>query len=162
MKFIYDTGLRRKLFRNVRLIGSWDSSGLYSDNWTECPMEETVGPDGANVFEADVTLQTSEVGKDFSWRVLLDGPLGLDRDGIVTEQPGLRHDSLYVKFKLTDGTTPQRYYLTHVRRLGARKIRDAKGGNYGFRFAVWAPNAQAVDVVFGDRTHGYIADDGTG
>jgi 1,4-alpha-glucan branching enzyme len=30
------------------------------------------------------------------------------------------------------------------------------------RFAVWAPNATAVDVVFGKPDNGYISDDGTG
>ncbi len=164
MKFIYDTGIRRKLFSNVRLLGSWDAEGKHSDVWTECPMRELVGPDGANVFEATVDLKASEVGKEFCWRVLVDGPLGLDREGIVTEQPGLGHDALLRKFELTDGgnNAEQRYYLTHVRRLGARKVRSGENEQLGFRFAVWAPNAQAVEVVFGDPKSGYIADDGTG
>lgn len=163
MKFIYDTGIRRRLFNNVRLLGSWDAEGRHSDEWSECPMQETVGPDGANVFEASVELHPSEVGKDFAWRVLVDGPLGLDREGVVTEQPGLNHDALQRTFKLEDGgaNAEQRYYLTHVRRLGARKVKTANG-EFGFRFAVWAPNAQAVEVVFGDAKSGYIADDGTG
>ncbi|HWA74071.1 MAG TPA: alpha-amylase family glycosyl hydrolase [Polyangiaceae bacterium] len=163
MKFIYDTGIRRKLFYNVRLLGSWDSQGKHSDKWTEHPMREVVAVDGANVFEAEVSLHASEVGKSFSWRVLVDGPLGLDRDGIVTELPGLGHRALERTFTLTDNPAEeQRYYLTHVRRLGARKVRSPQGDDYGFRFAVWAPNARAVEVVFGDPAHGYIADDGTG
>src|SRR5205823_1731366 len=32
----------------------------------------------------------------------------------------------------------------------------------GLRFSVWAPNAQNVEVVFGRRHNGYIADDGDG
>jgi 1,4-alpha-glucan branching enzyme len=162
VKFTYDTGLRRKLFRNVRLLGSWDAAGRHANGWSECPMQEVVAPDGASVFEAEVALDPSGVGQEFAWRVIVDGPLGLDRDGIVTEQPGLRHDSLCVKFKLGARDTEQRYFLTHVRRLGARKMRDANGEECGFRFAVWAPNAQAVEVVFGDPASGYIADDGTG
>ena len=165
MKFIYDTGIRCKLFNNVRLLGSWDSAGLHSDQWTECPMQERVGADGANVFEATVDLKASEVGKCFSWRVLVDGPLGLDREGIVTEHAERGHGAQYRTFKLKDGDgagAEQRYYLTHVRRLGARKVQTSNPGEYGFRFAVWAPNAQAVEVVFGELTTGYIADDGTG
>ena len=32
MKFIYDTGIRRELFRNVRLFGSWDGQ---EDQWQQ-------------------------------------------------------------------------------------------------------------------------------
>jgi len=162
VKFIYDTGLRRKLFSNVRLLGNWDAEGRLCEQWTQYAMKEVVGVDGANTFEVECRLNPSEVGKTFSWRILLDGPLGLDRDGIVTELPGFGHRALERTFTLTDApSAEQRYYLTHVRRLGARKVRAADG-ELGFRFAVWAPNAQAVEVVFGDPAHGYIADDGTG
>ncbi|HEX6277720.1 MAG TPA: alpha-amylase family glycosyl hydrolase [Polyangiaceae bacterium] len=125
-------------------------------------MRETAGPDGAIVFEAEVELSAADVGKEFCWSVLIDGPLGLDREGVVTEQLGLGHDALHRTFVLSDDTrAEQRYYLTHVRRLGARKVRH-EGGRDGLRFAVWAPNAQAVEVVFGELASGYIADDGTG
>ena len=162
MKFVYDTGIRRTIFSNVRLRGSWDAAGRHSDEWSEIPMREVVGPDAARAFEADVEFAASEVGKEFSWTVVLDGPLGLDRIGMVTEH-ALGHDALHRTFKLGDSQAgEQRYYLTHVRRLGARKVRIANSHDYGFRFAVWAPNAQAVEVVFGDPAHGYIANDGTG
>lgn len=163
MKFIYDTGIRRKLFKNVRVCGSWDGEGRHSDEWTTAPMREIRAADGAIVFAADVNLAKSEIGREFSWTVLHDGPLGLDREGIVTEQRGLGHDALHRSFTLSDGEPgEQRYYLTHVRRLGARKLRLSEDGEYGLRFAVWAPNAQAVEVVFGTAASGYIADDGTG
>ncbi len=162
MKFVYDTGIRRKLFHNVRLWGSWNSEGKHSDEWTEVPMDERVCGDGGVVFEAEVQLQASEVGKQFSWSVITDSALGLDRDGITTEAPGAGHDALHRTFELTNESTEQRYYLTHVRRLGARKVRLQGSDELGLRFAVWAPHAQAVDVVFGDPACGYIADDGTG
>ncbi|MEY4576109.1 MAG: hypothetical protein RL701_812, partial [Pseudomonadota bacterium] len=162
MKFSYDTGIRRKLFTHVRLCGSWDASGHHSDQWTERPMREVIGPDSAITFEADVPLQAADAGKEFTWRVLLDGPLGLDRDGMAVERSDHGHNALQRCFKLEgDGSGEQRYYLTHVRRLGARKLRTANG-EIGLRFAVWAPNAQKVAVVFGDPKYGYIADDGTG
>jgi 1,4-alpha-glucan branching enzyme len=163
LKFIYDTGIRRQLFRNVRLLGSWDSGGKYSEQWTETKMREASAPDGARVFEAEVKLSASERGKAFHWTVLHDGLLGLDREGVVTEQHGLGHDALHRTFTLTDDCPDeQRYYLTHVRRLGARKVRATPDTEFGLRFAVWAPNAQAIDVVFGTLASGYIADDGTG
>jgi 1,4-alpha-glucan branching enzyme len=163
LKFVYDTGIKRKLFRNVRLFGSWDSHGVHSEQWTETAMRESVGPDGARLFEAEFELSTSQYGKTFHWAVRHDGLLGLDREGIVTEQHDQGHDTLHRAFTLSaDGPTEQRYYLTHVRRLGARKLSAPNGQGFGLRFAVWAPNAQAVEVVFGDPSCGYIADDGTG
>ena len=55
------------------------------------------------------------------------------------------------------------YYFTYTRRLGARKFFTARcSGQPDLRFAVWAPNAQQVDVVFGQPANGYIADDGDG
>ncbi|MDF3064944.1 MAG: alpha amylase catalytic region [Polyangiaceae bacterium] len=162
MKFIYDTGIRRKLFDNVRLCGSWDARGRFSDEWSELIMKESVGPDGARVFEAEVRLDASQVGTEFSWRVLVDGGLGLDREAIVTEQRGQGHAALHRAFTFTEQDSTERYYLTHVRRLGARKLHAWAGTEPGLRFAVWAPNAQAVEVVFGDPRTGYIADDGSG
>jgi hypothetical protein len=85
MRFVYDTGLGRRIFQNARLFGSWDERGRYADGFREVPMREAVAPDGARIFEAEVQLAASEVGKEFRWRVLLDSPLVLDRDGIVTE-----------------------------------------------------------------------------
>ena len=32
--FQFITGLKRAIFRNARLRGSWDNNGRYSDNWT--------------------------------------------------------------------------------------------------------------------------------
>lgn len=163
MKFIYDTGIRHRLFHNVRLRGSWDDQGRPSDQWTERPMREVRAPDGAIVFEAEVAFDPGGVGKEFRWAVLHDGPLGFDREGVVTEQHGSGHDALHRVFVLGDDPRQEeRYYLTHVRRLGARKVRLPNEAEPGLRFAVWAPNAQAVEVVFGDPRTGYIADDGSG
>jgi len=163
MKFIYDTGIRRRCFQNVRLVGTWDDAGRHSSKLTEVPMREAPREDGSIGFEAEVKLSRSDIGKEFQWTVLLDGPLGRDREGIVTEQHGLGHDALHRTFVLDENLDDvQRYYLTHVRRLGARKIKPPGSAEFGLRFAVWAPNAQKVEVVFGQSDCGYIADDGTG
>lgn len=163
MKFIYDTGLSRRIFQNVRLQGSWDAEGRHSAEWSERKMREVVAPDGAIVFEAEVSFSPADVGKELCWSVVLDGPLGLDRPGIATEHDGLAHDALYRSFILSDDSqAEQRYYLTHVLRLGAHAVALPREEGFGLRFAVWAPNAEGVDVVFGTPSSGYIADDGTG
>jgi 1,4-alpha-glucan branching enzyme len=162
VKFVYDTGIRRRLFYNVRLRGSWDAQGKYSDEWSEVQMREQRNPDGALTYHAEVELDASQTDQEFSWSVLVDGALGRDRRGIVTERLDGDHDARYRTFKLESGVSEQRYYLTHVRRLGSEKVRIPNSEGYGVRFAVWAPNAREVEVVFGDPKHGYIADDGTG
>lgn len=126
-------------------------------------MQQTTGRDGAITYEAEVPLGDADFGKEFRWEVVLDGPLGLDRNGVFTEQPGPEHDLLFRRFTLERHTPrEQRYYLTHLRRLGAQKYFAADGGPPGISFAVWAPNAQSVEVVFGSLENGYIANDGSG
>ena len=61
-------------------------------------------------------------------------------------------------FDSTGGGAPQveRYYFTYGRHLGANKHFAAGSATPGLRFAVWAPNAQSVEVVFGktgERLH---------
>ncbi len=38
VRFRYLTGLKRDIFRNARLAGSWDSSGRFAQTWSEMPM----------------------------------------------------------------------------------------------------------------------------
>jgi 1,4-alpha-glucan branching enzyme len=162
MKFIYDTGIRRRIFYNVRLRGSWDSAGRYGETWTETLMREGVSEEGAVIFEAEVALAPSEVGKEFRYAFTLDSPLGLDREGVTIEQADGDHRALYRTFTLARDAREERYYLTHCLRLGAHKIQRAGNTPAGLRFTVWAPNARAVEVVFAKAASGYIADDGTG
>ena len=56
----------------------------------------------------------------------------------------------------------QDFYLTYTRLLGARKYFADGATKPDLRFAVWAPNAETVEVVFGLPKNGYIADDGDG
>ncbi len=71
----------------------------------------------------------------------------------------------YLSFTLespnSDRPQQESYYLTHCRRLGAQKYYHSTQTQPGIHFAVWAPNAQNVEVVFGNSS-GYIADDGAG
>ncbi len=165
IEFEFITGLKRAIFRNARLCGSWDTNGLYSDNWTEVPMQEGIGSDGCPIFKASVSLDLADQGKTFKWGVILDGPQGANFWGIPTEVHDDKSVERHRQFQLSGGaTTPQveRYYYTFGRRLGANKYFAAAGAKPGLRFAVWAPNAKSVEVVFGNPDNGYITDKGDG
>ncbi len=164
VEFQYLTGLTRSIFRNARLCGSWDINGRYSDLWTECPMEEDLGTDGCPVFKATVPLDLADQDKTFKWGVMLDGPQGANFWGIPTEVHNKDSADRYRQFQLSGAGFPQveRYYLTFGRRLGANKHFVAGRTTPELRFGVWAPNANKVEVVFGDPSKGYIADDGKG
>ncbi len=161
VEFQFFTGLKRQIFRNPRLTGSWDASGRYSDQWSESPMQEGVGEDGCPMFRTAVSLDLADAAKTFKWGVILDGPSGKNFWGIPTEVPDLNSTERHRTFKLGVGGQTERYFLTHCRRVGANKRVPAGGGTDGIAFGVWAPNAAAADVVFGTDS-GYIADDGTG
>lgn len=164
IQFTYLTGLRRNIFRNVRLTGSWDENGRYSDQWATIPMQQATSEDGCPCFTATVELDDSQVGWLFRWSVILDSPAGENLGGIVTEindsNSSDRYRSFYLQSSSSNQPQQERYYLTHCRHLGAQKYYN--GANQpAIQFAVWAPNAQDVEVVFGGSS-GYIADNGSG
>jgi 1,4-alpha-glucan branching enzyme len=143
-------------------MGSWDAGGHFSTDWTERPMTEMVAEDGCPAFSAAVEFADGEAGRQFRWGVILDGPAGANAWGIPTEVGDQNSSERYREFELQAADNPeQRFYFTYCRRLGAEKLFDATP-NPGLRFAVWAPNATKVEVVFSDPARGYIADDSTG
>ncbi len=165
VEFQFITGLNRAIFRNARLLGSWDAGGRYSSQWTESPMQEVTGTDGCPIFQGSVALDLADQGKLFRWGVILDGPQGANFWGIPTEVKDVKSSERHRQFQLQGpGTPPQieRYYFTCGRRLGANKCFAPGNATPGLRFAVWAPNATQVEVVFGKPNSGYIGDDGTG
>jgi 1,4-alpha-glucan branching enzyme len=165
VEFQFITGLKRAIFRNARLRGSWDENGRYSENWTEVPMREEVGQDGCPIFTALITLDLADQDKLFKWGVVLDGPQGTNFWGIPTEVHDVNSVERHRQFQLNNNEgEPQieRYYFTFGRRLGANKHFSSPNAAPSLRFGVWAPNAQAVEVVFGNPANGYIADDGNG
>lgn len=172
VRFVYLTGLKRDIFRNVRLSGSWDAAGRYSTEWTITPMQPVRGEDDCPCFEATVQLDDSQVGVTFRWGVLADTAEANNLWAIVTEvrdESSARHRFFTLQATGAAGPQEERYYLTHCRWLGAQKHYRPGAAQPGVRFAVWAPNARAVEVVFGEfdpdrreRQTGYIADDGTG
>ena len=161
--FIYQTGLRVELFRHVRLLGSWDAAGRRSDEaWSGHVMVPGVAEDGCPCFRASVTFDDAEIGTTFRWGVLADGPLGPNLWAITAEVDDHASSERVRVMTLRADHREERYHLTWSRWLGANKYRPAGAAQDAMRFSVWAPNAQAVEVVFGDMTSGYIADNGHG
>jgi 1,4-alpha-glucan branching enzyme len=162
VQFEYSTGLKRHLLRNARLVGGWDERGHPSDQWSTVPMEPATGDDGCPCFRATVSFDESQLGTRFEWGVLVDGPAGTDLWAIPTEveDPSSRRRTR--SFVLGPGPSLERYHLAQGRYLGAQKHFRPDSSTPLARFAVWAPHASRVEVVFGTQESGYIADDGTG
>lgn len=165
VQFIYLTGLKREIFRNARLSGTWDANGRLSQGWSETPMKAITAADGCPGFSATVKFDTGEVGKTFQWGAKFDTPSAANLWAITTEIQDANKTDRFRQFVLGPAGSGQieKFFFTCARRLGARKV-FPKGPNAkpDLRFAVWAPNAQTVEVVFGDPAHGYIDDAGNG
>jgi len=161
INFRYLTGLKGSLFANARLRGSWDGSGTYAADWSEQTMTPFVAEDGCPGFQRTVELDPREVGKRFRWGVVVGGPSSPNFWAIPTEVAVPSDSNRYREFVLGPSPASEDYHLTFARRLGARKYYAAPG-RADLRFAVWAPNARAVEVVFAVKAVGYIADDGAG
>jgi 1,4-alpha-glucan branching enzyme len=154
MTFVYFTGLKRQLFRNARLSGSWN-------NWHEVPMTAIVGEDGCPAFECVVSLDDSRAGETHHWGVRVDATVA-NMWAISLEVPDAGAQDRYrdVTFAAAGGSARVAYYFTYNRRLGAQK-RFVDAAAPALAFAAWAPNARSIEAVFG-TPQGYIADDGTG
>ncbi|NJL10455.1 MAG: alpha-amylase, partial [Calothrix sp. SM1_7_51] len=146
VNFIYLTGIKREIFTNVRLTGSWDESGQYSDQWSLIQMQQKTGADGCPCYTATVELDENQIGRQFHWGVKLDSPKGQDIWGIPTEVHDMYtqecHRSFFLQPKIQPKSTqPQQeeYYLTHCRRLGAQKYYLQGIAEPGIQFAVWRP-----------------------
>ncbi len=118
--------------------------------------------DGSQSFKATAAFDDSQVGMNFQWSVLLDGPGGPNQWGISTELNDRNSTLCHREFNLTSGEQTEEYNLTHCRRLGANKYYQSGNAEPAIIFSVWAPNARSVELVRGNIQSGYIADDGTG
>ncbi|HEX9308089.1 MAG TPA: alpha-amylase family glycosyl hydrolase [Anaeromyxobacter sp.] len=161
VRFIYLTGLPTRRFANARLRGSWDDLGRTAAAWSERPMSPVVCDDGCPGFEAVVSFPTSELGRKFEWTVVGDGPGGADRPLVTVEEDDPHSRRTVRSFVLGPARQVERHHLVLARRLGANAA-DRPGAPPALRFAIWAPNARTVEVVFGDGRNGYISDDGAG
>jgi 1,4-alpha-glucan branching enzyme len=183
VRFTYFTGVVGDVFPGVRarLHGSWNRDGRYSDHWSITDMaREAPGVDSAS-FRASVDLDAAEQGRWFHWGVSFVAPDGRETWAIPTEVKDRASRERYRSFQFSGQAQDEEYYFVHCTRLGANKFRHPDGSTR-LRFDVWAPNAQAVEVVMGkiwdqndpdqnpangsvrvpDIAGGYIADDGTG
>jgi len=166
--FTFHAGISRRLFQNVRLTGSWDATGKYSSQWSQTAMAATADGTGCDAFSSTVILDATQVGTTFQWGVIADLPGSPNAWAIVTETPDPNSTQLTRSFVLGAAAGAEDYWFATGRRLGAQKYTPQGATKPGIRFAVWAPNAQTVEVVFapfntaaGTPT-GYISDDGTG
>lgn len=168
VKFTFHSGVQRPLFRKVRLSGSWDASGKFSDQWTEVAMPASADGTGCDAFTASVSFDATQLGTLFQWGVVADIAGAPNTWVVVTEVPDENSSQRYRTFTLTGDGTEQHYWLATGRWFGAQKYSQAAAPEAGIRFAVWAPHAKKVEVVFApfDLTAGtptgYIADDGSG
>jgi len=87
VNFTFHTGLKRNLFRNVKLSGSWDSTGKFSTQWTEVPMTATQDETGCVAFKASVSFDASAIGTIFQWGVIADLAGAPNTWVVVTEVP---------------------------------------------------------------------------
>ncbi len=161
VQFIFRPGLPSICFENVRLCGSWDANGRSADEWIVMPMRPALESDGRPVFRAEVSFDSGQIGTDFRWGILLDGPAGLNRWAVAAEVDDENSTRRECSFVLQQGTQEQSYFLTWCGRLGANRT-PGPDGRDGIGFAVWAPNARGIALVLADPAIGYVADDGSG
>ena len=50
--FTFHAGVSRPVFQHVRLVGSWDSEGRYSEQWSTVEMLEFRDESGCPAFQA--------------------------------------------------------------------------------------------------------------
>jgi 1,4-alpha-glucan branching enzyme len=153
VRFIYVTGIKRRLFNKAVLVGSWDSEGRYTRPWRAAiDMQPITWEDGCLAYVATVNFDATQVNWQFQWGVQLIGTASGDSWGIPCEIRDYSSAERFREFKLRP-PVPQEiqeelFYLTHARRLGAQKLYHP-GRDPALRLAVWAPNARNVEVVIG-------------
>jgi 1,4-alpha-glucan branching enzyme len=168
VNFTFHSGVTRRLFNNVRLSGSWNASGQFSNQWTESPMAASPDGTGCDAFSASVSFDAGQTGTVFEWGVVADMVGAPNTWAVATETPDENSSQRIRTFVLAEDQTEQDYWFVTGRRFGAQKYSLPGSANPGIRFAVWAPHAGNVELVFApfDPTSGtptgYIADDGTG
>ncbi len=166
--FTFHSGVQRHLFSNVRLSGSWNAAGQFSSQWSETPMTASQDETGGDAFNASVSFDPSQIGTVFQWGVVADIAGAPNSWVVATETPDESSDQRVRSFTLAAGATRQDYWFTTGRRFGAQKYFQPGSANPSIRFAVWAPHASSVEVVFAPfdlasgAPTGYIADDGSG
>ena len=62
VRFEWLSGLKQPIFRNVRLVGSWDRQGRYSEQSRTIAMKKFTAPDGCPAWRADVRFDAAQRG----------------------------------------------------------------------------------------------------
>jgi 1,4-alpha-glucan branching enzyme len=161
VNFTFHSGVKRHLFRNVRLSGSWDQ-------WIQVPMTAEQDETGCDAFSAGVSFDATETGTIFEWGVVADIVGAPNTWVVATEVADENSNQRYRSFALAAAETQQDYWFATGRRFGAQKYFLPGSPGPGIRFALWAPHAKNVEVVFAPfdvasgAPTGYIADDGAG
>ncbi len=168
VRFVYYTGIKRDIFDYAILKGNWDFRGvLTTGTWSEVPMEKRLGTDGCPIFTADLIFEACDEKTIFHWGVDLQLLSGSRKWGIFSENGDSENHQRYLTFyldcKSSEKIQLETYRLSYHRYLGAQKYfpNPFDLNSPHIRFAVWAPHAKSVQVVFGNNT-GYIAEDGSG
>lgn len=160
VRFVYTTGLSRPVFTAARLI--FGPAEPASAGWSQLPMSPTVDDGGTHAFACEVSFADDAVGQSFHWGVFVDSSARANAWGIPmeTSEPASCHQIR--RFVLGAIHQEERFELTSLRTLGANKLWVPGLDTAHIRFAVWAPNAASVAVVFGNPSSGYIDDRGGG
>ena len=116
VRFTYLTGLKRNIFRNAQLAGSWN-------HWARTPMTPVTGDDGCPAFTATLTFPDYRAGENHHWGVQFDGPGGSNTWGISLEvnDAEAQDRTRRVSFPAAGQAADERYHFTYARRLGAQK-----------------------------------------
>jgi len=132
VSFVYDAGPHSNL-TDVKLKGSWDASGQFSNQWDvgSIPMRSL----GNGKWEATVELQDDGLPRNWEWGVTVDGPAGDDQWAVMGEGN--------LKLDLSKPTAA--YAPTTYHDMGSQR----RGEDLSFK--LWAPDARAVQVKVTDQ-----------
>ena len=163
--FTFHSGVKRTLFQNLRLSGSWDASGKSSPQWTQTPMLPTQDGTGCDAFSVTVPLDASQVGTTFQWGVFADLAGAPNSWVIVTEVPDPTSSQTTRSFVLGAAASQQDYWFVNGRDSVLRSASLAQrtpvfASRYGRptpRRWKWYSRGR-----YRRQPNGYIADDGTG
>jgi 1,4-alpha-glucan branching enzyme len=168
VNFTFHSGISRALFSKPRLLGSWNASGQFSNQWTQVPMTATQDGSGCDAFTATVAFDPGQAGVTFNWGVIADVTGAPNSWVIATEVPDENSSGQVRSFTLAAGGSNEDYWFAIGRRFGAQKYLPPGASVPAIRFTVWAPHASKVEVVFapfdlaGGTPAGYIDDHGGG
>jgi len=113
-------------------------------------MSVTIGEDGCPAFTCTINFDQDQLGYTFKWAVIVNTLEREDQWAITTEVNNADSADLvrsFVLSNLTLNTQHEIYYLNESRHFGAQKYYSSAQAEPSIRFCVWAPNAQAVEVV---------------